>query len=166
MKLFFIKIIKLITMNRLFTRSLLIAVFTLCSVVATAQSEDSYTKTLKRYFVVTNSEKTSMTLFDHILNSIEQKYPNISKGFWTMIRTEFKKDLMNKYAMQLVPVYKKYLTQKELEEIVAFYESPVGKKMCDSFPAITSESMFIAQAWGRDLVTKVMDKMKEQGYSE
>lgn len=40
-----------------------------------------------------------------------------------------------------VPIYSKYFTIEEVQAIIDFYESPAGKKMLESTPAIMSESM-------------------------
>ncbi|MFN8886767.1 MAG: DUF2059 domain-containing protein, partial [Cyclobacteriaceae bacterium] len=62
------------------------------------------------------------------------------------------------------PVYKKYLTEGDLNEIIAFYNSPAGKKMAESTPGIMSESMKAGQVWGPAVATRIVDKLKEKGY--
>lgn len=41
----------------------------------------------------------------------------------------------------LVPVYSKYYTQDELSQIVAFYQSPVGKKVYSVTPNLVSDAL-------------------------
>jgi len=66
----------------------------------------------------------------------------------------------------LTPIYQKYLTQKELEDVLAFYESPAGKKISDVTPNITKEAVLVGQNWGASMVTKIQAKMKEKGYTK
>lgn len=47
-----------------------------------------------------------------------------------------------------VPIYQKHLTLDDLKKIVAFYESPVGKKLGAVTPAITMEGMTAGQQLG------------------
>lgn len=71
------------------------------------------------------------------------------------------KDLMKR----MIPVYKKYLTIDDLKAIIAFYETPVGKKFAQSQPAIAEDMMPIAQQWGMEFGQKMMElsqKPKEE----
>lgn len=153
-------------MKHSFTRSLLITVFTLFSFTAMAQSGETYSQVVKRYFIATNSEKTVQAMFDQIFKTLEAQSPNAPKEFWSMMKQELQKDVLNQFTEMLTPVYQKYLTQKELEAVVAFYESPAGQKMASVIPNLTTESMSVGQEWGAAVFSKVMAKMKEKGYSK
>lgn len=47
----------------------------------------------------------------------------------------------------MAPVYEKHLTEADLNEVIKFYNSPVGKKLAGKTPAITQESMAAGQTW-------------------
>jgi uncharacterized protein len=64
----------------------------------------------------------------------------------------------------LVPVYSKYLTKEDLEEMIKFYETPVGKKFAENTPKIMRESMQIGQEWGMRIGEKFEKKIRERGY--
>lgn len=49
--------------------------------------------------------------------------------------------LLNHSEEIFVPVYKKYFTLEELNGILAFYRTPLGKKMADSMVFLTNETM-------------------------
>lgn len=53
-------------------------------------------------------------------------------------------------------VYLQHFSAEELEEIVAFYESPIGAKMTRETPAITSEMFRYGQQAGRAAVAGAM----------
>lgn len=69
-------------------------------------------------------------------------------------REAFKKELAKStedlYA-KLAVVYTESFTEKELDEILAFYDTPVGKKMVAITPELTKKGMEIGQAWGMEL---------------
>jgi hypothetical protein len=46
-------------------------------------------------------------------------------------------DVMN----ELVPVYDQYFTAQDLQELIAFYESPLGQKVLKTAPLILKDSM-------------------------
>lgn len=69
-------------------------------------------------------------------------------------RDAFKKDLkasMVELYDKLAAVYMESYTEEDVDAILAFYASPVGKKMIAETPEITQKSMQIGQMWGMQL---------------
>ena len=69
-------------------------------------------------------------------------------------RAAFKADIqasMDELYDQLVMVYMDAYTEEEIDAIMAFYNTPVGKKMVAKTPEITQRSMQIGQQWGMKL---------------
>ena len=60
------------------------------------------------------------------------------------------------------PIYQKYLTLNDLKEIIAFYESPVGKKMSASASAMMTEGMQMGQQLGMEIATECQQELKAQ----
>ena len=56
-----------------------------------------------------------------------------------------------------------HLTLDDLKKIVAFYESPVGKKLGAVTPAITMERMTAGQQLGMELVTLIQRELDAHG---
>lgn len=52
---------------------------------------------------------------------------------------------------QLTEVYMESYSEAEIDTILEFYASPVGKKMVAETPSITQKSMQIGQMWGMQL---------------
>jgi hypothetical protein len=48
----------------------------------------------------------------------------------------------------LVPIYATHLTRDEIEQLIRFYESPVGRRLTAVQPMISQESMAAGQTWG------------------
>lgn len=66
----------------------------------------------------------------------------------------FKKELAESTSslyLKMAAVYTESFTEKELDEILAFYDTPVGKKMVAITPELTKKGMEIGQAWGMEL---------------
>jgi hypothetical protein len=61
----------------------------------------------------------------------------------------------------LTPVYRKHLTLEDLQALIAFYESPVGKKYAQVGPSILNESMEAGQEWGSSLRGKFEKQLEE-----
>jgi hypothetical protein len=47
--------------------------------------------------------------------------------------------------------YDHHFTSEEIKQLIQFYQSPVGKKMADAGPQLTSEMMAQGQKLGQDL---------------
>lgn len=66
-----------------------------------------------------------------------------------------------------IPIYDKHFTHKEIKELLAFYESPIGKKTVQVLPLVTSESMEVGQRWGESLgpeiETRIFNALKKEG---
>ena len=61
----------------------------------------------------------------------------------------------------IIPIYEKHFTHEELKQLIAFYESPIGKKLIKVQPQIMMESMAAGEEWGKKLVQKAMEKLRE-----
>ncbi|ABK38947.1 DUF2059 domain-containing protein [Aeromonas hydrophila] len=47
---------------------------------------------------------------------------------------------------EVAAIYRKHFTEAELKQLIAFYQSPVGKKSLDTMPAIFQESSLVGQS--------------------
>lgn len=69
-------------------------------------------------------------------------------------REAFKADIkgsMDELYDKLAVIYMESYSEQDVDAILAFYNSPVGKKMVAETPAITKKSMEIGQQWGMQL---------------
>ena len=142
----------------------LIIALIITSSVSFGQVDVDYTKTLHTMFKVAGTEKTYNTVITQMFNMFKEQYSNVDEKVWDDFEKEFQKTSMNDLVQMLAPVYVKYLTQEDLEELIAFYNSTVGKKLAKSTPLIIQESMEIGQEWGKKIGEEFVDKMKEEGY--
>ncbi len=65
-------------------------------------------------------------------------------------------------------IYASHFTEAELKQILAFYQSPVGRRMVVEEPKALDESMANAGNWGDNLsdevIAKMRDEMKKRGH--
>ncbi len=59
----------------------------------------------------------------------------------------------------MVPIYQKHLTQADLEQILAFYASPVGQKLQREQPAMTQEGMQAGGEIGRRRIGVMIERL-------
>ena len=148
-------------MKKLITIIILMIITTFTSF---GQVDKDYSTTLNKMFVVAGTEETYEIVITQMFNMLKQQYPNIDETIWNDIEKEFLKSSMNDLVEMLAPVYAKYLNQDELQQIIEFYDSPVGRKLAESTPLITQESMQIGQEWGKKIGEEFVEKMEKKGY--
>lgn len=56
---------------------------------------------------------------------------------------------------ELVKLYTKVFSEQELNEMLAFYQSPVGRKVLENMPVLSAESARLTQARLQDAVPQV-----------
>jgi len=65
-------------------------------------------------------------------------------------------------------IYASHFTEAELKQILAFYQTPLGRKVIVEEPKALDESMANAGAWGDNLseevIAKMRDEMKKRGH--
>jgi hypothetical protein len=59
-------------------------------------------------------------------------------------------------------IYAQHFTEAELKQLLAFYQSPVGKKALTEEPKVLDESMAYAGTWGDKLSEEVIADMREE----
>ncbi len=147
-------------------KKLILATALLVSALSTttAQADSTYLQSLVSMFEASGTEQTYQTVISQMVTIYKDAFPQVDTHFWDEMEKEMLKTSIQNLAEMLVPVYEKYLTQDDLEEVIKFYQSPVGKKLAGSTPSITRESMQIGQEWGRQIGEKIEQRLKEEGY--
>ncbi len=69
---------------------------------------------------------------------------------------------------EVARLYAEHFTEQELKEILAFYRTPVGKKMLADEPKVIDQSMSLAQDWANKFSEQVLARfrsdMKKRGH--
>lgn len=143
--------------------TVLLALFTTLSF---GQESNTYKSTLKKMLQISGAESTYKVALNQMTSMFRQQQSNVPDEFWNELATEINKDALSRLLDLILPVYQKHLTHADLLQLIAFYESPVGKKFAEKSPLIVQESMIAGQEWGRQIGEKVVNKLKEKGYSK
>lgn len=141
-----------------------IALILMATTAVFAQADDDYAKTLTKMFEVSGSEETYKAAITQMFGMFKQQYSEVETGVWNELEQEFLKTSLNDLVQMLIPVYRKHMTQEDLEAIVSFYKTPAGAKFAQKNPLIMQESMEVGQEWGMKIGQEFEQKMKERGY--
>ena len=136
----------------------------LLSISTYGQVDKEYSKTLTKMFEVSGAEQSYQAAIKQMFVMFKQQYSTVEASIWSELEKEFSEATINDLTEMLVPVYLKYMTKEDLEEMIKFYQTPVGSKFAKSTPLIMQESMQVGQKWGMKIGEDFKKKMKEKGY--
>lgn len=71
--------------------------------------------------------------------------PTLPDEFWA---NAAKKMNIDGLMEELLPVYAKHYSLEDVKNLIAFYETPTGKKFAEHLQLTTQEGFKIGQAWG------------------
>jgi len=76
--------------------------------------------------------------------------PAIPAAFWDrfLTATRERKDELGAFVTQ---IYDRHFTANELRQLLAFYRTPIGRKLLAEQPAVMQESIVAGQQWGQRL---------------
>jgi hypothetical protein len=118
---------------------------------------------IRTLMALTGAGKIGAQFVEQMMASFKETYPDVPASFWTAFVSEINADTL---VDKLVPVYEKHLTQDDIRQLIAFYQSPTGKKMIVAMPKITRDSMQIGQDWGRQVAEQVVARMEKEGFKK
>ena len=116
---------------------------------------------IKQLLKITGASSLSQQIVTQLLMSMKSQYPQVPQKFWDTFLAEFKPDdLLN----ELIPVYSKYYSNEDINQLIAFYQTPLGKKTIAVLPQLTQESVLIGQRYGLEAGKRALQKLEAQGY--
>ena len=116
---------------------------------------------IRRLLDLTGAGNLGAQVMDQLLGSFKQSNPAVPAKFWDDLRGELNAGQLTEL---VVPIYDRHLSHDDVKQVIAFYESPAGRKLISVQPQIVAESMKAGQDWGRAAAERILERMKEQGY--
>ncbi|HAO06569.1 MAG TPA: DUF2059 domain-containing protein [Chryseobacterium sp.] len=117
---------------------------------------------IKELIEVTGVSKMAVQGAQQFVNTYKENYKDIPDEFWNGFLKEVSAEEFSKL---YIPIYSKYYTESDLDELIKFYKTPIGQKTISNMPLIMNESMEVGREWGQNLAKKLIDKINEQkGY--
>lgn len=106
-------------------------------------------------------DKSINAMMTQLFESYSQKYPNVPKEYWTRFQKEMN---AKEFQKKLTPVYLKYYTEEDLDGLIMFYNSPIGKKSIEVMPFVMRDAMAIGEKWGQEISKKVITDLQKENY--
>ena len=139
----------------LFLASAIVIVISIGIYAYSARAQSDREQRVRTLLEVQGAEQMTSQVLENVYELFEN-CPNLPNGFIDRFRQEARpSDLIDR----VVPVYARYFTASELDEMIAFYQSPTGRKLSEVEPKIAKECMKIGESWGRDTAERTMNAL-------
>ena len=116
---------------------------------------DSFDSDIMKMQQVNGSNASVNALFPRIAAQLKQSKPDLSDAQMAAMKMDVFDAEVASLNEQMIPVFKKYYTQSEVKEIIAFYETTVGKKLAETTPKMMMDQMQLTQTWAMGLMGKM-----------
>lgn len=149
-------------MKKLFIGALVLATALFIHIPnATAQEANSeYKQALQEFMSASGSLESMNQLLPQLINMVKTTGPSLPDSYWKSVEDKMRDMFKNKIIEGYVPIYQKYLTLDELKQITAFYQTPIGKKLAQSSPAIMIEGAQLGQKLGMEMFKEIEEEAK------
>ncbi len=148
-------------------RSVCAFVFLLLAAPLSAQQSpppvDSATATtIRQLLAITGTGKRMVQGIETMVPAQRASNPRIPAAFWNAFLAHARQDTTQLMEL-LIPIYASHLTKAELEGLVRFYQTPLGRRLAEALPLITQESMQAGQSWGAGIGRQVAESLAQNG---
>jgi hypothetical protein len=138
------------------------------SAIAQPQPSAEAVETARQIITLKGGESIFNTLIPGVIEQskymFEQQNPNLSNPLRD-VATKLRNELaprQSELTSEVAKVYASRFTEKEIKDLLAFYQSPLGRKLIAEEPKALDQSMTYAQDWARRLSDEVVVKMRAE----
>jgi uncharacterized protein len=119
-------------------------------------------QSIRKLFEVTRSANMLLDGMKAGLESQKKAQATIPAIFWEELIKRAETDV-GEFLTTLVGIYDQHYTKEQIDEMLAFYETPLGRMMADKASVVGLATMGAAERWGMKLGMQVMMELVEKG---
>lgn len=87
--------------------------------------------------------------------------PSLPAGFMDSVKARMRRDI-GQFVERLVPVYDSLYTADEVTQLIAFYQSPLGRRMVETQVPLSLALRDAGQQWGIEVSAQVLLDISRQ----
>jgi hypothetical protein len=114
---------------------------------------------LQRLMELSGGAINGKQVLDQMMVALKPMAPMVPERFWTEFMAEVD---VNSLTDMVLPIWAKYYSREDVKQLIAFYESPLGRKVVSVQPQILAESMAAGATWGEALGAKIEAKLRTE----
>ncbi len=150
-------------MKTIMVKTVLVACLMVGSIAHAAEeaSKGDVREDVRQLLTLMGAGEIGMKAMEQMIDSFRQSLPWVPQEFWNdFIQGVDPADLIE---LSIDP-YVRHLSHEDIRDLIAFYQTPLGKRLARAMPAITHEGMLAGQEWGQQLAEDVLERLQEEGY--
>ena len=117
---------------------------------------------IRRLLAQTKAADLAVAAMEATIPAQRAANPKIPAEFWDEFVVRARREMPH-FIDMLVPVYDSHFTKEQLEQLIAFYQSPLGQYLAKVQPEIAMQSSQIGQQWGAQLGAAVGQDLAKRG---
>ncbi|WP_120518226.1 DUF2059 domain-containing protein [Chitinophaga barathri] len=137
--------------------TMLVCIF--CAQTVFSQTEPTPEK-VKELMQLTGAANLGIQMMNNMIGEFRTMLPHVDSTFWQDFAKEVKVDEM---VDLVVPIYQKHFTSQDVDGLIAFYKTPLGRKTVAQLPLVTQECYHAGQKYGEQLGKRVVERLKAKG---
>jgi len=125
---------------------------------------------IKRLLQATGAMQVAQTMSQAVVGqmseTIKKARPDIPPQMLDVMSEEVNKTISEEMTTKggfvdlMVALYNKYYTHDDIKGLLAFFQSPLGRKASSLAPVMSREGLVIGQRWGESLAPKIEQRVK------
>jgi uncharacterized protein len=126
---------------------------------------------LKDTGMLANMSRLIDLLTPQIMGSLKKENRKIPDAAWdefTGICAEEMKRSLPELEEPVIAIYDENFSADEIKQLVAFYQSPVGRRIVIQLPQLMQQSVSMGQSWGQQAGARAVERIraaaKQKGY--
>ena len=147
------------------TTGILLLVVVMGGIAMAVQSDETATVSksddIQKLMELMDAKAMGLQVMQTMMDSFNAVGSPVAEDFFKDFMSEVNFDELIELT---IPIYDKHFSHDDIKQMIAFYQSPIGKKLRQKQPVIMKESMAIGIAWSQKLSEKLLKKMREEEY--
>ena len=128
------------------TKSITLATAVIFMILSTSfASEDSHKIAAEKLLIQIGTDKILSSTIETVLNAQIQQQPSLAPYKEVMLKFFEKHMGFESLKDDLVAIYVEAFTEEELNDIMAFYETPTGRKTLEKLPELSAKGAQLGQ---------------------
>ena len=117
---------------------------------------------IEKLLEITESLDMGQQMVDQLFAMQQSVQTAVPQEVWDEIRAELD---MTRMRPVIIAIWDRHFSHDDIRGLIDFYESPLGRKLIETQPAVMQESMAAGELWARQVLQRIRTKLAQKGYA-
>ncbi len=117
---------------------------------------------IEKLLDITDSLDMGQQVVDQLFAMQQSVQRAVPQEVWDEIRAELD---MTRIRPVIVAIWARHFSHDDIRGLIEFYESPLGRKLVETQPAVMQESMAAGELWARQVLERIRTRLAQKGYA-